>query len=650
MIRKMLLFVCTTLFALAGEARERMNVIFILADDLGWADTTLYGHTDLYETPNLERLAKRGMTFTRAYTASPLCSPTRATILTGRTAARTGLTAPCCHSPAVRLEPSVVEAVEPGDKSRHCVSVSRLDTRLPTLGKHLKQAGYATAHFGKWHLGHEPYSPLEHGFEVDIPHWPGPGPAGSYVAPWKYPEFEANHPKEHIEDRMAEEAVAWMKSLPDDQPFYMNYWQFSVHAPFDAKQELIEYYERKIEEELDPDDPQRCATYAAMVHSLDDAVGTLLDAVEERGIADRTAFVFFSDNGGNMYDVVEGRPPTSNKPLRGGKATVFDGGMRVPCIVAWPGLTEPGSRTDAMIQSTDFYPTLHRLLDMPLPEGYEFDGVDFTPVLRGRSFDRGPIFGYFPHDPRVPDWLPPSMTVHYDNWKLIRTFHFGEDGGHEYRLYNLAEDIGETRNLAEAYPEKVALLDRMMQRHLEEVDAVTPEPNPDFDPEQFEPEKIGVGRDRSKPRKTTGPKAEGHRAAGGWRSKGRTVGLEVLDGALVIHSTAGDPWIETNIDPEVDGPVSVSLEVRAEEQGALMVFAGWDHAPYVPGSYEVAAVRTTDRWVPVRVEFDKAGPLTALRIDPPGADGSTRIRSIRVHNDDGSLLREWNFDGKRKRQ
>nr|MBC8374077.1 sulfatase-like hydrolase/transferase [Planctomycetota bacterium] len=278
-----------------------MNVIFILADDLGWSDTTLYGTTKLYQTPNIDRLAKRGMTFTRAYSNSPLCSPTRASILTGQTPARHGSTSPLHHKKEVRMKASVKPAAPPSHKAIGNHSVSRLDTDFPTLGKLIKQAGYKTAHFGKWHLGPEPYSPLQHGFDVDIPHHPGPGPAGSFVAPWRFRKFKANYPGEHIEDRMAEEAVSWMKSVRKGKPFFLNYWQFSVHAPFNAKKKLIEKYRKKI----DPKNPQRSPTYAAMVHSLDDAVGSLLDAVDKKGVADQTVIVFISDNGGNMYNRIE---------------------------------------------------------------------------------------------------------------------------------------------------------------------------------------------------------------------------------------------------------------------------------------------------------------------------------------------------------
>ena len=483
--------------SLVAVVQGKPNIVFILADDLGWSDTTLYGKTRYYQTPNLERLAARGVTFDRAYAASPLCSPTRASILTGQTPARTGITSPGCHGQEVRLQPGVNSKSGAGNKALGCQSVSRLDTALPTLVKLLKADGYATAHFGKWHLGHEPYSPLEHGFDVDMPHWPGPGPAGSFVAPWKYPDFKEDYPAEHIEDRMAEEAVKWLRGLDKDQPFYMNYWQFSVHAPFDAKESLIKDYRAKV----DLTDQQHSPTYAAMVHSLDQAVGTLLDEIDRLGFAEETIIIFSSDNGGNMYDgIVETlpngeeflTPPTSNTPLRGGKATMYEGGIRVPCVVVWPGLTQPGTRSDAMIQSTDFYPTLLTQLGIAWPSDHAIDGVDISTALQGEDMTRPPMFTYFPHNPPVPDWLPPSIAIHEGDWKLIRLFHQGEDGAHDYRLYNLRWDIGELYDLAPKYPAKVTELDAKIEDYLQDAKTVTPQPNPAFDPAQYHPEKIGV--------------------------------------------------------------------------------------------------------------------------------------------------------------
>ncbi|MCB1086863.1 MAG: sulfatase-like hydrolase/transferase, partial [Verrucomicrobiae bacterium] len=207
----MICLLATGALALPSRAAEKPNVLFILADDLGWADTTLFGQTSLYQTPNLQRLAARGMTFTHAYAASPLCSPTRSSILTGLSPARTGITTPNCHLPQVILEATVGKSAAPPLKAIQPSPPTRMKTEYRTLAEELKEAGYAAGHFGKWHLGHEPFSPLEQGFDVDVPHWPGPGPAGSYVAPWKFPDFDPDTPDQHIEDRMASEAVAFLE-------------------------------------------------------------------------------------------------------------------------------------------------------------------------------------------------------------------------------------------------------------------------------------------------------------------------------------------------------------------------------------------------------------------------------------------------------
>ena len=479
-----------------ARAEPRPNVVMILADDLGWSDSSLYGTTALHRTPNIQRLAARGVTFTRAYAASPLCSPTRASILTGQTPARHGSTSPVHHLSEVRLEPQARPHGPPGDRACVVQSVSRLDAGLPTLGRLLRAAGYRTAHVGKWHLGAEPFSPLEHGFEVDVPHTSGPGPGGNFVAPWSFGRFAPRSPDEHVEDRMAAEAVAWMESVKDE-PFYLQYWQFSVHAPYDAKESLVAEYRARV----DPSAAQRSATYAAMVHSLDDAVGTLLDAIDRLGIADRTIVVFTSDNGGNCYDGIpetaaDGTafiaPPTSNAPLRGGKATIYEGGIRVPEVIVWPGVAPPGSRCDALTQCTDLYPTLLAAAGVSVPDGHRVDGVDIRPAIAGRAFDRGAVFTYFPHAPNVPHWLPPSAAVHRGDWKLIRLFHQGPDGTHAWRLYDLAADPGESHDLAAAHPGVVAALDAELERHLGDAAAVLPLPNPRFDPAAERPDLVGV--------------------------------------------------------------------------------------------------------------------------------------------------------------
>ncbi|HBJ83205.1 MAG TPA: N-acetylgalactosamine 6-sulfate sulfatase, partial [Verrucomicrobiales bacterium] len=321
MLRPLTLLIASAFVIPHSSFSAQPNVLVILADDLGWSDTTLYGTTTFYQTPNLERLAKRGMTFTRAYSASPLCSPTRSALLTGLSPARSGITTPNCHEPRVVLQATTGKKAPPDQKAIMPDPPTRLKTEYRTLAETLKDAGYATAHLGKWHLGAEPYSPLQQGFDFDLPHHPGPGPAGSFVAPWKFANFKEKSPSEHIEDRMAAEAVAWMEQQAA-KPFYMNYWMFSVHAPFDAKKANIEKHRARI----DPKDEQRSPTYAAMIQSMDDAIGTLLDGLDRLKLADNTIILFTADNGGNMYNEVDGTTPTSNRPLRGGKATMFEGG------------------------------------------------------------------------------------------------------------------------------------------------------------------------------------------------------------------------------------------------------------------------------------------------------------------------------------
>ena len=386
------------------------NIVFILADDLGYRDLGCFGST-YYKTPNIDALSKRGMIFTQAYAANPLCSPSRASILTGQYPARIGMTQASGHLPEVKLQETVQARAHADEKSLADISATRLDTNYVTLAETLKAAGYVTGHYGKWHLGAEPYSPLQQGFDVDVPHWSGPGPAGSYVAPWKFPPalHFTGKPGEHIEDRMAKEAVKFIDANKN-HPFFLNYWSFSVHGPYDAKRSYVE----QAALDMDEDVPQHNPVYAAMVHSLDDAVGTLVKALETNGLMDKTIIVFFSDNGGVNWQAMKDEsvrkgpnsltapylniPPTSNQPLRGGKASIYEGGTREPCFVVWPGAVKPGTRTEAMIQGMDFYPTLAEIVGVPMPTNQIMDGRSFLPVLKGQSTTaRNTIFNFFPH-------------------------------------------------------------------------------------------------------------------------------------------------------------------------------------------------------------------------------------------------------------
>lgn len=476
-------FVSAKFCPAAESSPARPNVLFILADDLGWRDTTPYG-SRYHRTPCIERLSQRGMMFMNAYAANPLCSPTRASIMTGLYPGRIGLTSATGHVPEVRLRAKLAERSRPDRKVVEPQPATRLDRSYATLAEILKAAGYATGHFGKWHLGAEPYSPLEQGFDVDVPHYHGPGPAGSYVAPWKYPpalKF-TGEPGEHIEDRMAREAIAFMKAN-QDRPFYLNYWAFSVHSPWDAKSEYIPPYEFRADASL----AQRNPLYAAMVQSLDEAVGTLLAAVDELGMAERTLVVFFSDNGGVHWldDRMRQQfrmncPPTSNAPLRGGKATLYEGGTREPCIVVWPGRVKPGSRSDALLSSVDFTPTLLEMLDVKPAETKRFDGVSQVPALLGKDAPRQEVYCYFPHYTPATGNVPGAWVRKGDD-KLIRFFCDNADQSDRFELYDLAKDPGETKNLAADMPGRVKELNELLDEHLKEIGAVLPKLNPNYE-------------------------------------------------------------------------------------------------------------------------------------------------------------------------
>jgi arylsulfatase A-like enzyme len=405
--------------------------------------------------------------------------------MTGLHPARIGITAPECHHPEERLTASVPEKAQPWQKVIPCRSATRLKREYFTLAEALEKAGYATGHFGKWHLGPEPFDPLHQGFDADVPHWSGPGPAGGYIAPWKYPPTLnlTGRPGEHIEDRMATEATEFIKANAN-RPFFLNYWCFSVHSPWGAKPSLIERYRAK----ADPKNPQHNPLYAAMVHSLDENVGRLIKTLDDLKLSDNTIIVFFSDNGGVTFKDQHDNVVTSNAPLRGGKATIYEGGTREDCVVVWPGTVKPGSKSDEIIQSIDFYPTILDILGLKPRPTQEFDGISFVPALRQTGkLGREAIFCYFPHETPVTGAVP-SVYVRKGDWKLIRLFHQGDDGAHVYELYNLKRDIGETKNLAAGLPEKVRELDRLIDGFLTDTKAVLPKPNPSYDPTARRPE------------------------------------------------------------------------------------------------------------------------------------------------------------------
>lgn len=673
----------------AAVAESPKNVVLILADDLGWADTELYGKTSLYETPNIQRLAARGMTFSNAY-ASPICSPTRASIMTGQNPARHGMTAPAAHLEAERFEAVAGESGPPHQKSTNVKSSTRLAPATPMLGQVLSDAGYSTWHFGKWHLGREPHSPLERGFDVDVPHWWGPGPKTSYLAPWGYENanFEEGKPGDHIEDRMAAEAVGWLKNRDPKKPFFMNYWQFSVHAPFGAKPELIEKYRKKLgntvaglsdpkvrEQRLQTHTPatglpQQSPTYAAMVHSLDDAVGSLLDTLDAEGLTDDTVIIFYSDNGGNIHcgleeaDSAGGKyitPVTSNHPLRGGKGGIHEGGVRVPAVVVWPGVTKPGSRSDVRIQATDLYPTILEMLNVEFPADHIIDGINFTKALRGEKMYRGPMFTHVPGHGNTPHWLPPSMSVHHHDWKLIRTFHYGDEGQHQYRLYNLHDDIGENHNLAATQPEKVKELDQLIENYIANTKVVVPLPNPKFDPAKYDASLVGVqagglkmppsfqraGQTKSagkpKPTRKTAPKT-----ILGW--SGRNAEIKVINGVLNISPTGKKPFI-TNAKMRVQGPAKFQVRIRTKANGNAKVQWRTENQATFPTDGQIASLKVKGGdWRELSVPMPTEDQVVHLRFFLPSQKQPVEIDWIEVTSDgvnaeavDKKANERWDF-------
>jgi arylsulfatase A-like enzyme len=473
-------------------SKNEPNILFILADDLGYSDTTPYGN-EYHETPNIARIANKGMTFDNFHTTSPVCSPSRASILTGLYAERLGMVQPACHIQQVILEPYVRDREWPDMKLKTPISTTRLDTSFPTYAKALKEAGYLTAHYGKWHLGHEPYTPLQHGFDIDVPHTESHGPKVTYFGPTKYSESFTLREGEHLEDRMATEAVQFIHENKD-KPFLLNYWSFSVHSPYYAKMEILNKYREKAKN-LPADAKHKNPMHAAMIETFDTNVGRLLDALEEAGIADNTIIIFSSDNGGTIHssyteekhwgngtiDEMVRMDITSNYPLKEGKGSIYDGGTAVPFMIVWPQKIKPGSRSDVLFSGADIFPTLVDMVGVSMPANTEIDGVSQVPAIQGEELVRDTLYGFWPNYIASTGAIPAAWIRHGD-YKLTRFFYAAPDGSHLHHLHNVKKDKGETTNIAEKYPEKVQEMIRLMDQHFTDTGAVLPVPNPAYDP------------------------------------------------------------------------------------------------------------------------------------------------------------------------
>ena len=480
---------------------------------------------------------------------------------------------------------------------------------------------------------------------------------------------------------MAVEAVAWLKQSDRTKPFFLNYWQFSVHAPFGAKPELIDRYRKKLGTSVDGLTqrevrerllsshepliglPQQSPTYAAMVHSLDDAVGSLIDALDAEGIADETVIIFYSDNGGNIHCGLEeiaasgGKyitPITSNHPLRGGKGGIHEGGVRVPAVVVWPGVTKPGSQNETRIQAIDLYPTILHMLGMKSPKTAVIDGIDFTEALRGAELERSPMFTYLPSHGNTPHWLPPSMSVHVGDWKLIRTFYYGEDNAHEYRLYNLQDDIGESNNLATNHSAKVRELDGLIDAYIKEVDVVLPAVNPNFDPDAFRPEKIGVqaGGLKMPPafkaslKKTTGTvnsKQVPLKEMIGWVAKNAKV--SVKDGAVKIAPTGKQAFL-ANAKVPARGPGVLRFRMRSPKGGKGQIQWRSKGQASFPESGQVSPFLVEGgSWQEYEVGINEKDGVVHFRLFVPQQKQPVEIDWIEIswQGDDETKSQRWDF-------
>ena len=450
-------------FAVLSSVLAKPNIVLIYIDDYGWRDVGFNG-TKFYETPNADRIAREGMIFRSAYSNGPNCAPSRACLMSGLYSPRHGI--------------YTVANSDRGKASLRKIIPTKNTTVLAdefvTMAEALKAGGYTTATMGKWHLGKDPTT---QGFDINIAgrEWGSPS-GGGYHSPYKYPNLVNKQKGEYLTDRLGNEAAKFIEAHKD-KPFFLYLTHYAVHTPIQAKPELTSKYQMK-----PTVDQQTNAKYAAMIESMDDSVGTVLDTLDRLKLADNTIVVFYSDNGGHAG-------ATSNAPLRGSKGMLYEGGIRVPMAVRWPGVAAPGSVCEEPVIGIDLYPTLLEATKTKRPAKAQLDGSSLIPLLKdaeARLF-RPALYWHFPaylqgstrrHGPFR---TTPSGAVRMGDWKLIEYF---DDGTLE--LYNLTKDMGETSNLAKQQPKQTARLHAMLKAWRRATDAPVPtETNPQFDSEAW---------------------------------------------------------------------------------------------------------------------------------------------------------------------
>lgn len=474
-LRTGILFACAAGVALgtvprlaaAAPANAAPNIVVILADDLGWADLACYGG-DLHETPHLDRLARQGIRFTDAYSSAPICSPTRAALLTGRHPARLNYT---IWREAAVTGPQRDKPLTPP------VSIADLPQALVTLPEALRQAGYLTALVGKWHLGDGDNAPEVHGFDVNIggTHWGAPA---TFFYPYRgevgrtrelryVPHLEFGKPVEYLTDRLTDEALRVIDQA-GDKPFFLYLAHHAPHTPIEARADLV----RRFEQKLKPEHRHQNAVYAAMIASLDDSVGRIVARLEERKLAENTLIVFTSDNGGFVNDY-QGKRVTDNAPLRSGKGSLYEGGVRVPLIVRGPGVATPGSLCREPVATADLFFTLLELARVAVPETANAprDGISLAPLLRApeSNLRRDTLYFHYPHYYAT---TTPVSALRAGDWKLLE-YHETDS----IELFNLKDDLGESKDLAAAEPDRAKMLRERLHAWHQDVGAQMPTRN-----------------------------------------------------------------------------------------------------------------------------------------------------------------------------
>ena len=453
------------------------NIVLVLVDDLGWTDLACQGST-YYETPNLDKLAADGVRFTDGYAACAVCSPTRAAVQTGRYPHRTGVTDWIRSRfqggkvPEDGKNPCWRPQEKWGGRKMLCPpNALWMESDEQTIADLLRPAGYKSCYIGKWHLGTDPWYPTEQGYDENYGGCDY-GQPPNYFDPFNQPKgrhqslrdgihgLPGRKPGQYLSDREAEEADSFIRRHKD-VPFFLMLANYAVHTPIQAKADVTAKYAAKATGN------HKNAKYAAMVESVDDAVGVIMKTLDELKLADNTLIIFTSDNGGLMG-------PTNNTPLRSGKGHPFEGGIRVPFIVRWPGVAKAGATSDVPVISMDILPTIVSAAGVPLPKDVTIDGKDLRPVLAGTgNIDRDTLYWHFPHYRHNPG---PYSMIRDGDWKMIKWY----EG--QTLLFNLKDDLSEAKDLAGEMPEKVAMLDKKLMAHLTASTDRIPVPNPNYKP------------------------------------------------------------------------------------------------------------------------------------------------------------------------